>query len=244
VQESLAIVTGTTSGIGAALARRLLENGWEVAGIARRTPQLAHARYRHLAVDLQEAHRAAAVIARELDPLLAARPWERVGLVNNAASAEPVGPAAALDAARLQRLYAVNVAVPLWLMGFVLRSAPEPAQVRIVNVSSGAAVRPFPGLAAYCSSKAALRMAGMAIAEELASGETERRVAILSYEPGVVDTEMQAATRAKSREEFPWVATFQGFKEKGLLAAPEIPAADIARFLEGEGGERFSERRR
>jgi benzil reductase ((S)-benzoin forming) len=244
MDERLAIVTGTTSGIGAALARMLLEDGWEVAGIARRMPGGAHARYHHLSIDLQDAPHAAAAIERELAPVLERRAWQRVGLVNNAASAEPLGRVERLDAGALQRIYALNVAVPVWLMGFVLRSSPSGANVRIVNVSSGAALRAFPGLAAYCSSKAALRMAGMALAEELASAAAERQVAILSYEPGVVDTEMQAATRAKSREDFPWVATFHGFKEQGLLAAPEIPAADIARFLDAEGGERFAERRR
>lgn len=242
--ERLALVTGTSSGIGAALARKLLDSGWDVVGIARRTPQLAHEGYRHVAVDLQDPPRAAALIERQVAPLLAARAWQRVGLVNNAARAEPIGSVTRLDPAELQRIYSVNVAVPLWLMGFVLRTAPVQAHVRVANVSSGAAVRPFPGLAAYCSSKAALRMAGMAIAEELASAAGERRVAILSYEPGVVDTEMQAATRAKPRDEFPWVATFHGFKEQGLLAAPEAPAADIVRFLEAEEGERFAERRR
>jgi NAD(P)-dependent dehydrogenase (short-subunit alcohol dehydrogenase family) len=244
MSERLALVTGTSSGIGAALARKLLETGWEVAGVARRTPDIAHERYHHLAVDLQDAPAAMAAIESGFGALLRARARRRVGLANNAASAEPLGPVERLEAGALQRIYAINVAVPIGLMGLVLRASAPEATVRIVNLSSGAAVRPFPGLAAYCSSKAALRMAGMALAEELASSPAGARVAILSYQPGVVDTEMQASTRSKSRQEFPWVATFQGFREQGLLVAPELPAADIARFLESDGAERFAERRR
>src|SRR5207247_9163409 len=48
----LALVTGTTSGIGAALAKQLLQRGLEVAGVARRKPTLENPRYHHLAVDL------------------------------------------------------------------------------------------------------------------------------------------------------------------------------------------------
>ena len=163
-------------------------------------------------------------IESKFGPLLGERAWQRVGLVNNAASASLLGPVQRLDAHELVRLYAINVAIPTWLMGFVVRNSHRGAMIRIVNLSSGAAVRAFPGLAAYCGSKAALRMAGMAFAAELGSplrSTATPDVAILSYEPGVVDTEMQLATRSKSQEEFPWVETFRGFAAHGALVAPE-----------------------
>lgn len=124
-------------------------------------------------------------------------------------------------------------------MGFLARERPAQAPLRIVNVSSGAAVRAFPGLAAYCASKAALRMAGMAVA-----AEGMERLAILSYEPGVVDTEMQTATRSKARDEFPWVETFQRFHAEGVLVRPELPARDVVAFLESDEPGPFVERRR
>lgn len=242
----LALVTGTTSGIGAALAKQLLQRGWEVAGVARRKPTLENPRYHHLAVDLGDVPMAVKSIESKLGPLLGERAWQRVGLVNNAASASLLGPVQRLDAHELVRLYAINVAIPTWLMGFVVRNSHRGAMIRIVNLSSGAAVRAFPGLAAYCGSKAALRMAGMAFAAELESPRSTATpdVAILSYEPGVVDTEMQLATRSKSQEEFPWVETFRGFAAQGALVAPAIPAAEIAEFLEAEGRAHFIERRR
>ena len=243
----LALVTGTTSGIGAALAKQLLQRGWEVAGVARRKPTLENPRYHHLAVDLGDVPMAVKSIESKLGPLLGERAWQRVGLVNNAASASLLGPVQRLDAHELVRLYAINVAIPTWLMGFVVRNSHRGAMIRIVNLSSGAAVRAFPGLAAYCGGKAALRMAGMAFAAELESplrSTATPDVAILSYEPGVVDTEMQLATRSKSQEEFPWVETFRGFAAQGALVAPEIPAAEIVEFLEADGRAHFIERRR
>ena len=243
----LALVTGTTSGIGAALAKQLLQRGWEVAGVARRTPATQNPRYHHLAVDLGDVPVAVKSIAGKFGALLGDRAWQRVGLVNNAASASPLGPLQKLDAHELLRMYAVNVAIPTWLMGFVAQNSHRGAVIRMVNVSSGAAVRAFPGLAAYCGSKAALRMAGMVFAAELESplrSAVNPKVALLSYEPGVVDTEMQLATRSKSQEEFPWVETFRGFAAQGALVAPEIPAAEIVEFLEADASTRFIERRR
>ncbi|HYR36572.1 MAG TPA: SDR family NAD(P)-dependent oxidoreductase, partial [Burkholderiales bacterium] len=157
------------------------------------------------------------------------------GLVNNAAVGL-AGRVQTLDAAELARSFELNTVVPLWLMGFVLKRAKAP--VRVVNVSSGAAQRPFPGLAAYCASKAALRMAGMSVAAEDA-----RELHILSYEPGVVDTEMQLATRSKPLDEFPWGETFRRYHADGRLVPPERPAGEIVEFLEAAGGERFVEAR-
>ena len=189
-----------------------------------------------MSLDLSDVPAASAAIERELGPRLAEARWRRVALVNNAAIGV-AGRVQNLEATELVRGYALNAAMPLWLMGFVVKHARAP--VRVVNLSSGAAVRAFPGLAAYCSSKAALRMAGMTV-----SAEIDRDLAVLSYEPGVVDTEMQLATRSKSTEEFPWVDTFRRFHAEGMLVSPELPAADIVQFLESDASERFVERRR
>src|SRR2546429_4585568 len=48
------------------------------------------------------------------------------------------------------------------------------------------------------------------------SAEIDKDFSVLSYEPGVVDTEMQLATRSKSTEEFPWVDSFRRFHAEGM----------------------------
>lgn len=246
--DRLALVTGTSTGIGASIARQLLQCGWEVAGIARRSPAIEDDRYRHLAVDLQDAPAAVTAIEAAFGALLGESRWRRIGLVNNAASVVATGPVPRLDAAELVRVYSVNVAMPLWLMGFVARHGPRGAAIRIVNLSSGAAVRAAPGLAAYCSSKAALRMAGMVFGAELDSplrpADTPADLSILSYSPGVVDTEMQLASRSMPVEAFPWGGMFRDFAAQGLLVAPDLPAAEVVAYLESDGGERFAERKR
>src|SRR5439155_13587049 len=84
MSERFALVTGTSSGIGAAVAKELLKRGWQVVGIARRAVKIEDKRYRHVALDLSDIAKAAPKIEREVGAK-PAEPWERVGLVNNAA---------------------------------------------------------------------------------------------------------------------------------------------------------------
>lgn len=242
---NFAIVTGTSTGIGAAVAAQLLADGWDVVGIARRPAPFEHARYQHLSADLSDLNAASRLVELRLAATID-NGRRRVALVNNAARAGELGPVQDIAPVELQPTFTLNVATPLWLMGFVVRHAPADAAVRIVNVSSGAAVQPIPGLSAYCASKAALRMAGMVFAQELESpgeGVPARDVAILSYEPGVVDTEMQIEARSYSERDFPWVGLFKGFKDGGMLVPADVPATEIVAFAGSDGSPRFQERR-
>ena len=248
MQDNIAIVTGTSSGIGAAVAGQLLQKGWQVVGIARRGCVLRDPNFRQIAQDLSDVGDAVRTIEREVEPLFHERDWARIGVVNNAATTGELGPMERLAPRELQRLYALNLVLPMWLMGFAVRHAKPRSALRIVNVSSAAAVMPFPGLAAYGGSKAALRMAGMILGQELDSTERPTPApadcAVLSYEPGVVDTEMQTAARSHSPQNFPWVGMFVNFKRQGMLVRASLPAADIVQFLESEHPPRFSEVRR
>jgi benzil reductase ((S)-benzoin forming) len=245
--KKLALVTGTSSGIGAAVAARLLEREWTVIGMARRAAAIDNPRYRHLAVDIGNPVALERAMDEQVIPELRDGEWARVGLVNNAATSGPLGPVAALHAGELLYLFAVNVAAPLSLMGAVSFHCDAKIPLRIVNVSSRAAVHPFPGLAAYGSSKAALRMAGMVLAAEWESPAAHATVrndaAVLSYEPGIVDTPMQTAARTSSEEQYPWVGLFRGFAEQGRLVPPTLPAADIVAFLESDNQPGFTESR-
>jgi benzil reductase ((S)-benzoin forming) len=242
--DRLAIVTGTTSGIGAAVAGRLLDKGWHVIGVARRRAIIAHPQYTHIELDLRNVDELEQKITDAAGPTLHARPWSVVGLVNNAA--DP-GAFRRLDqhaAPQMQRLFGVNVVAPAWLMGFVLREGPPGAAIRIVNISSGAAGNAFPGLSAYGASKAALRMLGMVLAAEVGlpdSPYASRDVSIVTYEPGIVDTEMQVQARTQSRE-FPSVDVFKQFKALGQLVSPGVPAMEIISLLEASAGARYEDR--
>jgi NAD(P)-dependent dehydrogenase (short-subunit alcohol dehydrogenase family) len=141
-----ALVTGTSSGIGAALARLLLERGWTVCGVARRPTPIEHALYEHVALDLGQVGELDAALGPRLRSRLSDAP-SRVGLVNNAASADLLGPVEDIDPVRVQAVLTVNTVAPMVLTALISRSCPPHAALRVVNVSSAAAVSAFPGLA-------------------------------------------------------------------------------------------------
>lgn len=241
----LCIVTGTTSGIGLALVPPLLEHGWVVLGLARRPAPLTDPAYRHLTVDLSDPAALEACCRGPLAALLGERPWVRLGLVNNAALLGPVGPATGLPSAPLASTFALNVAAPLRLMGCLVGAAGV-RPLRVVNVSSGAATRAYPGWSAYCASKAALRAAGQVIAAEAATfpppgGPSD--LSVVSYEPGVVDTAMQAEVRSTPRRQFPALDKFVALHAEGRLVDPRRPAEEIVALLERDGGPAWEERR-
>jgi benzil reductase ((S)-benzoin forming) len=243
----LAFVSGTSSGIGEALAQELLGRGWSVVGAARRPVKFSDVRYSHVTVDLRDVAGASQLLDAALAGRLADPSLRRLALVNNAAHIGLLGSMEQMDPTALLEVHAVNLALPVWLMGRFMRSGRPEIPLRIVNVSSGAAVRPFPGLGAYAMSKAALRMAGMSLAAEIEAGEPDparrRDVTILSYEPGIVDTEMQATARAAPKALHPGVEAFRQFHAQGLLAPARAPALEIAGYLEGDGHATFHERR-
>lgn len=241
--DRLAIVTGTSSGIGAAVARLLLDAGWTVVGFSRRPPSGTHERYRHVTLDLADLHALSKRAEPAIAPIVGERHWSRVALVNNAAGTGTMAPLEDVDPETYAGLLAVNVVAPVYLMGVLVRATRADTPMRIVNVSTGAAVQPFPGIGEYGSSKAALRLASMTFAAEMTSGErpggARQDIAVLSYQPGIVDTPMQVTARAPR----PHNRLFVEFHEQGRLVPPEEPAAEIVEFLASDHPEPFSERR-
>jgi len=242
--EQLCVVTGTSAGIGLALAELLLARNWQVVGIARREAPLRDHRYTHVRLDLGDIAAVEDYFQGDFAREFPAGDFRRVGLVNNAALLEPVVPLPKLGLAALTQAFVVNSAVPIWLMGFFVRHCGGTA-LRIVNVSSGAAVNGRAGWAAYCSTKAALLMAGQVFADEAkhVPAGTHRDAAMLSYDPGVTNTAMQTFIRGVSAEDFPAVERFQEFHAQGKLVDPARPARDIADFLAQDHAPPFSEGR-
>ena len=211
-----------------------------MVGIARRPGTIEHANYRHLRADLGELGALAALVEAQVGSSVANPAISRLALVNNAALIGLLGKLEQVDPGKLLQVYAVNVAAPIWLMGWLLRRAAPTAVVRIVNVSSAAGVRAFPGLGAYGSAKAALRLAGMVLALEL---DASRDASVLSFEPGIVDTDMQATARTAPPEVLPSFGFFQQVAAEGRLAPPAAPARVIVDYLDGDGHPKFSEDR-
>jgi benzil reductase ((S)-benzoin forming) len=245
--QRLCIVTGTSSGIGEAVARQLVEQGWSVIGVSRRPAPPLGANYRHVQLDLGAITNLAEALDAKLGARVRSADLARLGLVNNAADVALLGTLDRVDPAGMLQAYATNTVAPVVLAGWVLRTAQPRIPVRIVNVSSGAGVEPFPGLGVYGATKAALRLAGMVLAGELdareSGGAPPRDATIWSYEPGVVATPMQTAVRNSTPETVPIVQVFHDLHAAGRLLAPEVPAAAIVTYLQSDGHPRFAEQR-
>ena len=183
-----ALVTGASGAIGTALARRLAADGHRLTLAARRVDRmqrladtLAHAVV--VRSDLCEEGAAEALV----DAAVAAQ--GPVDLLVNNAGVQYVEPLDGVSAARMERLYRVNLTAPLQLMNRVLPSMQDRGHGAVVNVASIAAVHPMPGSAHYSSSKAALASASEAARTELAGSG----VHVLTVYPGPVRSEMHAA---------------------------------------------------
>ena len=188
-------ITGGTSGLGLALVRELLSRGARVAFVAR-----TRERVETVARENVGAHGITGDVAAKDDiyPVALQVVGELGGLdvlVNNASDLGPV-PLAMLsdtECEDLERAFATNVLGPFRLtkalMGALAASAREGRGAVVLNISSDAAVNPYPGWGAYGASKAALHQLSRIWGEEHA-GEGVR---FLSLDPGDMDTPMHAA---------------------------------------------------
>lgn len=160
LQGKGALVTGATSGIGAAVALRLASEGANTV-ITGRDPDRGRAvldrlkkegagRCRFIAADLA---------SPEAPLLLAEQAEEWLGgvdiLVNNAATGG-AGHSTAITPEDWDAVYAVNVRAPYLLSTAVMRRMSERRSGVVVNVTTSVAYRGWPGYSAYASSKAAL----------------------------------------------------------------------------------------
>jgi benzil reductase ((S)-benzoin forming) len=218
----VAFITGVSKGLGAALARDLLDRGFAVVGIGRSAAaSLEGPAFTLVHADLAQVATLDGIARRAFADGAARSPVDAV-LLNNAAAVEPIGTLGTLDADGIAASLAVNLVAPVILANAFLRAFAGRAPARVINVSSGLAVRALPGAGLYCVAKAGLEMLTAVAAAEAAPGTSA-----VSVRPGIIDTPMQAALRAKTPDALPPVAVFRDFHASGRLQTPE----DTARFI-------------
>ena len=193
--REIALVTGASSGIGAALARRLARDGMHVGLVARRADRLEA-----LATELRAAHHIEAdVLTCDL-----ARPGSVAGLVDelgrrelqvdwliNNAGYGTLGAFHTLPIDGELDEIALNVEALVELTGRLLPAMVQRGRGVVMNVASIGAYLPTPGMATYTATKAFVLSFSEALAVEL----PDTGVRVLCVCPGVTRTEFQA--RAK-----------------------------------------------
>lgn len=213
--DRVAIVTGASSGIGAATARRLAGAGWKVAVNYRTSREAAEA----VVADCRERGGEAFAVAADVADddackALVAETLERYGrldaLMNNAGETK-VAPASDLDALSgddFMRLYRNNV-VSVYQMTRASATALRASRGSVVNLGSRAGITGGGTSTAYAATKAAIHTLTKSLARSLAPDVRVNCVA-----PGYVDT--------------PW-----HLRGRGAAAADKAKAAMAARAVLG-----------
>jgi NAD(P)-dependent dehydrogenase (short-subunit alcohol dehydrogenase family) len=168
----VALVTGGSRGIGAAIAERLREDGWKVATLSRNG-----ADFTADVSDAEAVDRAFAAIEADLGPVLA--------LVNNAGHTDD-GLAIRMRSEQWDAVISVNLTGAFNCTRRALRSMLPERFGRIVNLSSVVAERGNPGQANYAAAKAGLLGFTRTIAREMA----RKGVTCNAVTPGLIETDM------------------------------------------------------
>ena len=223
-------VTGGTSGLGLALVRALCASGARVAFVAR-----GRERIERIAAECAGSHGITGDVSLKTDtyPIAVQILGELGGLdvlINNASDLGPTSLRLLgdTDCEDFERALATNLVGPFRLtkavLGALSASAREGRGGVVVNVSSDAAITPYPTWGAYSASKAALRHMSAIWDAEL-EGEGVR---VLSLDPGDMDTPLHAQAVPDA--------------DPGTLKRPEVAALEVIAAIEAALAAREHER--
>lgn len=198
------LITGCSSGVGAATARAFVEEDWIVYATARDTDDvvdLADAGCKTAALDVTDGGQVRAVVDRIVEET------GRIDcLVNNAGYAK-YAPLEDVPLRDLHRQFDVNVYGPHRLIRAVLPHMREQEDGTIVNVSSSAGRSSHPVGGAYCGSKFALEAMSDALRPEVAGFGVD----VVLVEPGSVETAFADRANEEIADEEARTPGYEGF---------------------------------
>ena len=192
------LITGGSRGIGAATARLAAQRGWDVAVNYTRDAAAAEA----VAADVRAAGRRALVLQGDVGvdadvlAIFAAidREWGPLqGLVNNAGVVDVASRVDAMSAARIERMFAINVFGTMWCAREAVRRMSTQhggSGGVIVNLSSAAAKLGAPGqYVDYAAAKGAVDAFTVGLAREVAA----EGIRVNAVRPGIIETDIHAS---------------------------------------------------
>ncbi len=220
-----AIVTGTSRGLGKAIALQLLEQGWILTGISR-NKNIEHENYIHVNADLSDSN-----CVNNLSLGLNTDAEEYL-LIQNAGTLGEIGYVGEVSDAMIQKGFQLNLITPSILTNRFLHETQHKKRT-VVAITSGASKNAYDGWGMYCSSKAGLD-AYFAVVMKEVELRNDKNTRIYSIAPGVVDTSMQEQIRRSDKHYFSNLARFTELKELNQLDSAENVAKKIITFMFSE----------
>lgn len=216
------IITGTSRGIGKAIAENYLSRGEKVIGIGR-NHTISHSNYSAIVCDLgnQELVNQVTFPAFGEDPVI---------FIHNAGILGKVDYFERLESSEIAEVMQVNLFAGATLLQQLLKKLPKTQSFKCVFISSGAGRNPIASWASYCASKAAVDLFCQTIQlEEQQLGRTDFKC--ISVAPGVVDTDMQASIRESKEVSFSEVERFKEYKNSNQLYSTELVAKKFMKLV-------------
>ncbi|KGE16825.1 (S)-benzoin forming benzil reductase [Paenibacillus wynnii] len=238
------IITGTSRGLGEAISRKLLSKGNQLYCISRNenaglieASRESGTNLEYINFDLLDVSNIEEMmkkIFQKIDNDVV----ESIILINNAGTVTPIKPIEYCSSKEIAENVQLNLIAPMILTScFISLTSPMNTDKRIINISSGAGKKPYFGWSNYCSAKAGLDLFTRCVGLE--QEEKSSPVKVISFAPGIIDTEMQEEIRATKIEDFKDLERFVTFKEEGKLLSPDQVAECVLLLLEQKyaGGE-------
>ncbi|ELB2889200.1 SDR family oxidoreductase [Vibrio parahaemolyticus] len=213
--KKLVVITGASSGIGEAIARRFSEEGHPLLLVARRVERLEALHLPNTLCEKVDVTDQASLITAIEKAEAQFGPADV--LVNNA-GVMLLGQIDTQDAAEWKRMFDVNVLGLLNGMHSVLASMKARNSGTIINISSIAGKKTFPDHAAYCGTKFAVHAISENVREEVAASN----VRVTTIAPGAVETELLSHTTSQDIKD-----GYDAWKVDmgGVLAADDVARA-------------------
>ncbi|EHJ9986402.1 SDR family oxidoreductase [Vibrio parahaemolyticus] len=213
--KKLVVITGASSGIGEAIARRFSEEGHPLLLVARRVERLEALNLPNtLCEKVDVTDQASLITAIEK----AEAQFGPANVLVNNAGVMLLGQIDTQDAAEWKRMFDVNVLGLLNGMHSVLASMKARNSGTIINISSIAGKKTFPDHAAYCGTKFAVHAISENVREEVAASN----VRVTTIAPGAVETELLSHTTSQDIKD-----GYDAWKVDmgGVLAADDVARA-------------------